>query len=122
MTRCDDQSEDGSYPYLNCWNKGLSDKTISQYLNAFLKQPNVTGLKSLQLNSNKLTRVPEKIKMFVELKYVDLRHNSIHTIHSDAFDFTATLRYLELDHNQLTNIEPNAFQGKLQVLRCYIIE
>lgn len=108
---CDDQTDDGSYPYLDCWGKQLSDGTLKRYLNAFLNQPNVTGLKLLELGDNKLTRVPDEIKRFLELEWVNLRQNSIHTIHSGAFNFIARLRYLNLEYNQLSKIEPGAFQG-----------
>ena len=71
-------------------------------------------LRRIILSGNSLTEVPEEIRQFSQLSYVDLQHNQIRSIGSGAFKFPDRVEQpgeLDLSYNQIANISSGAFQG-----------
>ena len=100
--------------YLFCNSRNLTDSQVSAILDAYLNTPNVSPVRQLELQYNRLTRVPDQMKSFTQLEYAYLFSNSITSIESGAFnlaDDVNPLQYLHLDFNQLTTIAPGAFKG-----------
>ena len=74
------------------------------------------------LTDNRLTRVPNQVKLFERLYVVHLQNNSIETVQSGAFMSTRGGKdrlNVYLTDNQIRLIEPGAFQG-LTTIACKI--
>ena len=68
------------------------------------------------LSRNNLTEVPEEIRQFSQLSFVDLQHNQIRSIGSGAFKFPDRVEKpgeLDLSYNEISNISSGAFRGTL---------
>ena len=107
---CEDYT-DGSVG-LYCENKGLDDIRTSQILKTFISNSNASLLKTLNLNSNSLTKVPKEILLFPQLDRVTLNRNQIHSVKSNSFKFVTPLKDLYLERNQMINFERGAVKGK----------
>ena len=92
---------------LDCKNQGLEGGIISRVLNHFL--PVEEKLRKIILNNNRLNKVPDEIRQFNHLRYVDLRFNQIRNIESGAIN--KVMYRVDLDHNQIYHIESGAFKG-----------
>ena len=107
---CNSWGDDAAW--LFCFNLDLNDTKTSQILSAFLSSQSVISpLGAVTLNDNKLTKVPDEIKFFSRLVYVNLAGNNIRTIQRGAFNFTSTADRVLLYENEINFIEPGAFQG-----------
>ena len=103
--------------WLFCFNLNLNDTKTSQILSAFLSyQSVISPLGAVTLNENKLTKVPDEIKFFPRLVYVNLAGNNIRTIQRGTFNFTLTADRVLLFENEINFIEPGAFQGVYYIL------
>lgn len=102
---------DGALVGLNCRNSSLTDSSMNEILDALLAKPNATSLSHLHLSENNLTRVPDQVKRFTQLKSVDLSDNRIVTIQSGTFVSHQQQMMIFLNGNQISRIEPEAFQG-----------
>ena len=67
---------------LICDKLNLTDLKMSDILDAFLTKLNVSKILRLALPGNKLTRLPDQIRLITRLIHVDLEDNHIETIHS----------------------------------------
>lgn len=104
------EDDNDSLINFSCHSVDLNDFDASFILDSF----GINQLKHLSLKNNRLTRVPNQVKLFSRLNRVILSHNGIQTIPFGAFNFTETpLEYLSLANNLLVDIEPGAFQGIL---------
>jgi len=68
----------------------------------------------LDLSYNPLTFVPEEIRLFKKLKYVDLSFSLIDTVPTGSFDFAPSPTIpiqIYLSFNPLSNVENGAFNG-----------
>lgn len=83
-------------------------------LSEFMK--GLTHLKRLELQSNKLGKVPDSIFSLFFLKHLDLSHNEINKL-PDSFHSLKSLEFLNLRYNHLSEI-PNSISSltKLKVL------
>jgi hypothetical protein len=107
---CNSWGDDAAW--LFCFNLDLNDTKTSQILSAFISnQSGISPLGAVTLNNNKLTKVPDEIKFFPRLVYVNLAGNNIRTIQRGAFNFTSTADHVLLFENEISFIEPGAFQG-----------
>jgi len=102
--------------YLHCGSSSsfdLNDARISEILKAFITTPKTAPLGRLELWTNKLTRIPDEIRLHPRLEYIYILQNEIKTIPIGAFNFSDKLNttYLYLYNNQISSIEPGAFQG-----------
>jgi Leucine-rich repeat (LRR) protein len=102
---------DGALVGLNCRNSSLTDSSVNEILDALLAKPNSTSLSHLYLSENNLTRVPDQVKLFAQLKSVDLSDNRIAAIQSGAFESHQQQMMIFLNGNHINRIEPEAFQG-----------
>lgn len=85
---------------------------MAEILQAVITGSNASLLTSLNLDHNLLTRVPDEIRLFPQLKLLSLGGNMISTIHTGALNFnSAPIHSLFLDGNQIGNIEPGAIRG-----------
>ena len=91
---------------------------MSDILDAFLSNPNVSPLLSLDLQNNQLTEVPQQLSRLEKLVRVNLMQNRIRTIRTEAFVFVPqnhqedrTRMDVYLDENGISTIEPMAFLG-----------
>ena len=100
---------------LSCNRKNLTDSRVSEILDTFLSNPEISPLSHLNFEFNQLTRVPNQVKLFHRLYVIHLQNNSIETIHSGAFMSTRRggLDRLNvyLNDNKINRVEPGAFQG-----------
>lgn len=102
------EGEDESLINFSCHSVDLNDFDAGFILDSF----GINQLKHLSLKNNRLTRVPDQVKLFSRLNRVILSHNGIQILPSGAFNFTETpLEYLSLANNLLQDIQPGAFQG-----------
>jgi hypothetical protein len=109
---CSESTSTGAIK-LNCFNKNLGDAQVNELLDAFLATPGVSPLLNLDLTTNKLTRVPDQIRLFPEFNYISLSSNNITSpVGKCSFNFTdgTVVRYLSLSNNKVTTIAPGAFQ------------
>ena len=113
---CEDYT-DGSVG-LYCEDKALDDARTSEILNTFISTSNASLLKTLNLNSNSLTKVPKEMLLFPQLDRVTLSKNQIHSIKAISFKFVVPLKDLYLDGNQLVNFERGAIKGKHHINNC----
>ena len=115
-----DFTEDSGTIKIDCSFQSVDDVRVSEVLDAFLTTPNVSPVEKLDLEYNKLTRVPLKVhnKFFPKLLTVLLSSNQITSVDAtEVFDFTENLSGLFLYQNQLTTIAPGAFKGSI-ILYC----
>ena len=104
---------------LFCAGYNLDDARVSYILNAFLS-PWIAPLTTISLHSNLLTRVPNQIRQFFKLDYVNLNSNLITAVTTGSFNIAVPF-VLELTNNpSLTTIEEGAFQGKTIIRLCII--
>jgi hypothetical protein len=101
---------DGLTLYVECSNHNLDDTKISTILNSFLA-PGISPLGGLILTNNQLTKIPDQLKQFTQLTYVDLDENKISSLTAGTLSFTARIDAINLGFNQLTTIAPGAFDG-----------
>ena len=102
--------------FLHCGDSNsfdLNDARISEILKAFITTPKTAPLGRLELWTNKLTRIPDEIRLHPQLDYIYILQNEIKSIPSGAFNFSNTLNatYLYLYNNKISSIEAGAFQG-----------
>ena len=109
---CDCYEYSSNTIWINCRGQNLTNSRVSGILNVFLTSPGVSPVGKLSLQNNKLTRVPNQIKLFPQLVEVWLSDNKITSIQSGAFNFTTTtVEWLVLSDNPVATIAPGAFQG-----------
>ena len=114
----DEYDETGNGALLDCTKKNLTNAMTSKILRAYHSTPKVTPLTNLQLFGNQLTRIPDEIKLFHQLRDLSFQLNQITTIHAGAFKFSRPVGLLQIDNMQVMNIEPGAFQGTLLAYKC----
>ena len=95
---------------LDCKNRNLTDSRMSEILNAFLTNPDISPVAEIDLRSNQLTRVPSQIRSFRQLENVDIIDNPIQFIEEGDFNITGNYPSLNIGP-QLTTIAPGAFKG-----------
>lgn len=97
-----------------CSGVSATDATVNAALDAFVKTPDVSPVTYLYLHNNSLTRIPDQVKSFSQLKFVDFWNNKITSIGAGAFNFedaSNPVLSLSLYGTQLTTIAPGAFKG-----------
>ena len=105
--------------WLFCFNLNLNDTKMSQILSSFLTNPSTSPLGAVTLNNNLLTTVPEEIRHFPQLVYINLSGNNIRSISTGAFQFRATADRVLLFENEISVIEPEAFQGEVHSMSIH---
>ncbi len=71
-----------------------------------------TSLKTLELNENKLKKIPKHtLRKLTNLEGLELSHNRIKKIHARSFNASRKLVTLDLSNNHLEDISPIAFEG-----------
>ena len=101
---------DGLNLYVECSNHNLDDAKISSILNSFLA-PGMSPLGALILTNNQLTKIPDQLKQFNQLTYVDLDKNKIPSLAAGALSLTAKIGTINVGFNQLITIAPGTFVG-----------
>ena len=83
--------------YLDCNNKNLDDTKLSLILNYFLA-PGISPLGALILSQNQLTKIPDQIKQFDQLNYVDLdqKQDPIGRFRSNHFHQTTKFHFVRI--------------------------
>ena len=102
---------------ITCKDQLLGDVNVSQVLNFFLVAMGSDQLVGeLILSNTSLSRVPDEIRLFSNLNYVDLRYNQITFIPSGSIKFPADQvnapGKIDLSFNRIKSMERGAFQGK----------
>lgn len=92
-------------------NNGIDDTTIDKILHWAINSSSSTGLISLEVPSNQLTRIPRHNLLFQNLVKLDLSHNALTTLQSGSLNFRSPVRLLYLSFCNIRVIEPGAFQG-----------
>ena len=108
---CDEYKGNSATIELNCGGKNVDDTRMSAILDALFTTGGASPVASLNLWTNKLTRVPSQLPRFTQLVSVDLNSNTIRSLPTGAFKFTSSLIDLYLESNLLAIVEPDAFQG-----------
>ena len=70
----------------------------------------------MDLDENRLNRVPREMNQLTQLKEAHLRLNKITKLHAGAFNITKRLERLWINYNPLSVIEPGAFTGQIHSL------
>lgn len=104
-------SKANEYAALHCAFKELDDERVSDILDAYLNTPNVSPLRYLALDNNKLTKVPQQIARFTQLNYLLLNKNKITSLPEGSLKFGDDhVWHLALAENPLfDNIQSGAF-------------
>ncbi|XP_022084400.1 carboxypeptidase N subunit 2-like [Acanthaster planci] len=79
--------------------------------------PNLTNL---ELNGNRLSKIPSAIKSLKNLKYISLRMNSIQSVGGDDFHQPSPLEILRLDKNKLVEIPVSALAQLPHLTELYL--
>ena len=115
LCTCEENNEYAGTITLTC--RSGDDKKISDILNTFLWTAGVSPLSRLTLEQTEITRVPDQVKLFDQLKCVELVGNQIPIIHSRSFvNSRQGIRNEDkfvviLKNNAIRRVEPSAFQG-----------
>ena len=99
---------------IECSSKRMTDTSLTAILDNLnsLSDDARTYLSRLDLSNNRLTRIPENLNIFQNLKAVNFDYNGINTLFPGTFNFTAAqFREISLLGSKLKSIEPGAFQG-----------
>ena len=116
----EDAFEDGAL-LLNCDWQDIEDEAMSNILNAFLTgDENINPLRTLRLEHNKLTKIPDQIKLLSAVEEVYLWDNLIETITSGSLTFTATEKIIGLG-DKIQTIESGAFVGMYKNLKIQLL-
>ena len=112
---CSDNA-DGVTTLLNCFARNVNDDRVSAILDIFLNPLyRLSPLGNINLGYNLLTKVPSQIPSLRYLTTANLAFNSITSIDSKAFDFTASVDLLDLRSDprlsQISSINLGAFLG-----------
>ena len=95
-----------------CWGQQLNDSKTSEILRSFAVSASIKNkVRLLDLDENRLTRVPDEINRLTYLKVLHLRFNKITNLHAGAFNITNKVERLWINYNPLSVIEPGAFTG-----------
>jgi Leucine-rich repeat (LRR) protein len=97
---------------LVCSGFDLDDIRVSQILNAFLSLGIDAPITTLSLDSNQLTRVPDQIRLFSKLGYLNLNNNLITTVTTGSFNIAVPFELVLQYNPTLAIIEAGAFQGE----------
>ena len=89
----------------------IEDVAMNKILDWIVKSSN-SSLKTIYIDQNKLTKVPQQISAFTVLENLHLENNEIASISATAFSFTAPIVFLSLDNNLISEIPAGAFKGK----------
>ncbi|XP_022111731.1 insulin-like growth factor-binding protein complex acid labile subunit [Acanthaster planci] len=79
--------------------------------------PNLTNL---ELNGNRLSKIPSAIKSLKNLKYISLHMNSIQSVGADDFHQPSLLEILLLDKNKLVEIPASALAQLPHLTKLYL--
>jgi len=85
----------------------------SKVLQSFIKDGAGGSVKRIDFDNNRLSRVPDEIRLFNQLEHIYLNFNQIQSIGYATFN-SSVIRALYLISNQINKIAPGAFQGKNQ--------
>ena len=100
-----------------CYSVTLTDERLSEISDAFLNTPYVSPMVAFLVISTQggVTRVPDQIKLFPELRALDLYDIQLTSIRKGDFNLegskTEFLASLVLSSNQISTIAPGAFKG-----------
>lgn len=111
--------------WLSCLRMSLDDDQISRILTVFLSsEKNRNFTRRIDLDRNKLTKIPDEVYQFRRLERIALSANKITSISSrgyfkssDSFDSDVQQQQtkrlsITMNFNGLNNIEAGAFDGK----------
>ena len=113
-----EQYLDDKFMELDCSFRDLNNSMISDVLDAFnstMKRP----LSRFNLSNNRLTQLPEQLRILDRLRFVNLGHNQIKVVRTGTFKSKSSKRHTEvfLNDNKIIKIEPNSFQGSTYFVR-----
>ena len=124
LCKCHNDFYDDTVLVLDCDSKNLDDQTVSRILTKFLNDETVGPLRTLRLEYNQLTKIPDEILLFSELQEIYLYGNNIKTVLSGSLSFTATEKTVGLGI-KIKTIEPGAFVGLFyliyQIISCFLL-
>ena len=113
---CSEDFFDDGALWLNCDWQDLEDQAMSDILKVFLTgDENINPLRTLRLEHNKLTKIPDEIKLLPAVEEVYLWQNDIEIIAAGSLSFQDVEKIVGLG-DKVKTIEPGAFVGKLKVL------
>ena len=95
--------------YFAMYNNYVGDECTSRILSWLLESPSAETLEVLILQDNGLTKIPEEILFFKNLKIIALNNNCITNIHRKSFHSWPEVG-LNLALNDIESIEDGAFE------------
>ena len=107
-----EQYLDDKFMELDCSFRDLNNSMISDVLDVFNSTLN-RPLSRLNLSNNRLTQIPDQLRILDRLRFVNLGHNQISVVRTGTFKSKSSKRHTEvfLNDNKIIKIEPNSFQG-----------
>ena len=105
--KCHDDVFDDLSLLLDCDQQSIDDQQMSEILNVFLIYP----LRALRAEYNRLTKIPDEIKLFPKLQELYLYENDIQIITAGSLTFNSVEKIVGLG-TRVHTIEPGAFVGK----------
>ena len=124
LCKCHNDFYDDTVLVLDCDSKNLDDRTVSIILTTFLNDETVGPLRTLWLEYNQLTKIPDDISLFTQLREIFLYRNNIETVIFGSLSFSATEKNVGLGI-KIKTIEPGAFVGLFyliyQIISCFLL-
>lgn len=91
-------------------NQDLGDDGADRILE-WIEKSSASTLESLQMNSNALSKIPERLSAFRELAHLSLQNNIIPEIPTGSLSFSAPVKSLYVYADQVKAIQPEALSG-----------
>ncbi|XP_038055084.1 peroxidasin homolog, partial [Patiria miniata] len=80
----------------------------------------LSNLRKLELNGNRLSKIPAAVKTLLNLISIKLQSNFIQSIDADDFHQPSLLEWLELDNNSLVEIRTSTLAGFPHLTDLYL--
>lgn len=107
--KCDGSGRENESLTFDCQGQMLGDYNTSRILGYLI--PVQEKLAKIILSGNNLTKVPDEIRQFNHLEFVDLKFNPIRYIEAGAFKFPSKGEPCSVESKEITVINCGPFQG-----------